>query len=44
MHRMSGISYFMSGLTYIAKQEFDMSQQERVSWVSLVVNAFIGYW
>jgi hypothetical protein len=21
-----------------------MSQQERVSWVSLVVNAFIGYW
>ena len=21
-----------------------MSQQERVSWVSLIVNAFIGYW
>ena len=21
-----------------------MSQHERVSWVSLIVNAFIGYW
>jgi hypothetical protein len=35
----------MSGLPYIQiKPRCVMSQQERVSWVSLVVNAFIGYW
>jgi hypothetical protein len=42
---MSGISYFMSGLPYIQiKQGFVMSQQERVSWVSLIVTMGISVW
>jgi hypothetical protein len=43
--RMSQIPYLMSAIHYLwVYMESDMSQQERVSWVALVVTVLISGW